>query len=213
MSDPAPESSYRFKFSHASVLMRTTVEILQSSKSIENGPVGQYGDTTLKLILSKNHTYQIPEIKNSKETLHFLGFTPFEVDQIWSEITPVRGIYGCANCEFIRGVFSWIDNKIYDIKWLDEAGELKGPKELLDYLGLRNEVQLQILKLNSLPERGGVRFFCLQMLHSECVLVWAKRYIARRWSFLNQIDRIIDDEDDGWRELVSKNSPRGQLTP
>lgn len=207
MSDPAPKptaqlTSHRLKFSNYSVLTKQTVEILESSKSIETGLVGQYGDMTLNLRLSNKHSYQIPEVITSKETLHFLGFTPFEVEQIWSDITPVRGIYKWVEREFIQGILTWIGHKITDIKWLDDAGELKGPKELLDYLGLRNEVQLQILKLNSLPERGGVRLFCLQQLHSECVLVWAKRYLARRLSFLEQLDELICSYDDRWRLFI-----------
>lgn len=207
MPDPAPEPtaqliSHRLKFSSYSVLTKQTVEILESSNLIETGPVGQYGDRTLKLTLSNKHSYQIPEIVSSKETLHFLGFAPFEVEQIWSDITPVRGIYKWVEGEFIEGILSWIRHKIIDIKWLDDAGELKGPKELLDYLGLRNEVQLQILKLNSLPERGGVRLLCLQQLHPECVLVWAKRYLARRLSFLQQVDELICYDDDSWRLLI-----------
>lgn len=202
MSDPAPESSYRPRFSSVSVLTEQTVEILESSKSIEKGLVGPYGDMTFKLILTKTRSYQIPEIITSKETLHFLGFTPFEVDQIWSDITPVRGISKCAWREFVRGILNWLEHKTCDITWFDDAGKPKGPKELLDYLGLRNEVQLQILKLNSLPERGGVRLFCLQQLHSDCVVVWAKRYITRRLSFLEQIDELIDEYNDRWRELL-----------
>lgn len=203
MPDPAPESSYNLKFCSVSVLTEQTVEILERSKSIEKGLVGQYGDMTLKLILSKKHSYQIPEKVTSKETIHFLGFTPFEVEQIWSVITPVRGIFKCAEREFVRGILNWIEHKLYSITWFDDAGKPKGPKELLDYLGLRKEVQLQILKLNSLPERGGVRLFCLQQLHSECVVVWAKRYITRRLSFLEQIDELIEDNyHDQWRQLI-----------
>ena len=116
--------------------------------------------------------------------------------------TSVRGIYKWVEREFIKGIISWIEHKITNIKWLNDAGELKGPKELLDYLGIRNEVQLQILKLTSLPERGGVRFFCLQQLHSECVVVWAKRYLLRRWSFLEQLDDVICQYDDSWRQFI-----------
>lgn len=202
MSDPAPESSYRPRFSSFSVLTEQTVEILESSKSIEKGLMGQYGDMTFKLILSKTRSYQIPEIITSKETLHFLGFTPFEVDHIWSDITPVRGISNSTWHEFVRGILNWLEHKTYKITWFDEAGQPKGPKELLDYFGVRNEVQLQTLKLNSLPERGGVRLFCLQQLHSDCVVVWAKRYITRRLSFLEQIDELIDEYHDRWRELL-----------
>lgn len=63
-------------------------------------------------------------------------------------------------------------------------------------------MQLQILKLNSRPERGGVRLFCLQQLQSECVLVWAKRCIARRLSFLEHLDELICSYDDRWRLFI-----------
>lgn len=208
MSDPAPEpmaepTSHRLKISSFSVLTKQTIEMLESSESIEIGQLGQYGDMTLKLRLSNKHSYQMPEIITSKETLHFLGFTPCEVEQIWSEITPVRSIYKWVGRGFIEGILSWIEHKVTEIRWLDDAGKLKGPKELFDYLGLRNEVQLQILKLNSEPERGGVRLFCPQQLHSECVLVWAKRYIARRLSFLEQLDELICSHDGRrWRLYI-----------
>lgn len=207
MSDPVPQPraqviSYRLGFSSFSTLTTPIVERLESSKFIETGLVGQYGDKAIKLILSSEHSYQIPQIMASKESLHFLGFTPFEIEQIWSDISPIQGIYQWVAREFHKGIVSWIEHKITNITWYNDAGELKGPKELLDYLGLRNEVQLEILKLTSLPERGGVRLFCLQQLHSECVVVWAKRYLMRRWSFLEQLDEVIRDYDDSWRQFV-----------
>lgn len=87
MSDPAPEptaqvTSNRLRFSSFSVFTKQTIEILESSSSIEIGQVGQYEDMTIKLILSDKHSYQISEIITSKETLHFPGFTPFEVERI-----------------------------------------------------------------------------------------------------------------------------------
>lgn len=92
--------------------------------------------------------------------------------------------------------------KIENIQWLNDAGELKTPKELLDNLGLEPEPQQQLLKLTSPPERGGVLIFCLQQLHSDCVLVWAKRYIARRWSFVEKLDEIIFSHEDGRLQLI-----------
>lgn len=207
MSDPALKpmeqvTPYRPRFSNVSLLRKQSIEILESSNSIETGLVGQYGDMALKLIISNKHSYQVPEIITSKETLDFLGFTTSEIEEMWSDINPVRGIYGPPVREFIEGILCWIAYKIDNIQWLNDAGELKTPKELLDNLGLKPETQQQLLKLTSPPERGGVRIFCLQQLHSDCVLVRAKRYIARRWSFLERLDEIIFSHDNGWWQLI-----------
>lgn len=194
---------YRPRFSVTSVLSFETVQILELSDSVEMGLVGRHGDMALNLITSNNNSYQIPEIMTSKGTLEFLGFTPSKVEEIWSDNNPARGILKHATHEFIEGILYWIENKIDNIKWFNNDGELKTPKELLDTIGLRPEVQLQPLKLTSLPERDGVRVFCLQQLHSECVLVWAKRYIARRWSLLDQLDDLICYHDDNWRQRLT----------
>lgn len=216
MSDPAPEptaqvTSNRLRFSGFSGLTKQTVEILESSSSIETGQVSQYGGMTIKLILSDKHSYRIPEIITSKETLHFLGFTPFEVERIWSDITPLRGIYKWVEREFIEGILSWIAHKITNIKWLDDAGELKSPKELLDYLGLRNNVQLQIFKLTSMPERGG----CDCSVFNSCTrsacscgrsdILRAGGAFSNGW--MNSFVPMMTIGGD----LLSKNSPRGQL--
>lgn len=95
-------TSYRLRFPNYSVLTKQTVERLESSTSVETGLVGQYRDVTLMLTLSNKHSYQVPELITSKETLHFLGFTPFDIDQIG--ITPLRGIYNSVEREFIRGI-------------------------------------------------------------------------------------------------------------
>lgn len=196
------ETPYRPRFSNISVLTKETVEILESSNSIKMGLVGRYGDMALSLVMNKYNAYQIPEIITSKGSLDFLGFNPSTVEEIWSDINPVRGIHQRATREFSQGIVCWVKHKMNNIKWLNGDGELKAPKELLDSIGLKSEVQVQDLKLTSPPERGGVRIFCLQRLHSECVLVWAQRYIARRWSFLVQLDELICDYDERWRPLI-----------
>lgn len=47
-----------------------------------------------------------------------------------------------------------------------------------------------------------VWLLCLQQLHSERVLVWAKRYLARRWSFFEQLDELICSYDNNWRRFI-----------
>lgn len=130
---------------------------------------------------------------------------------MWSDINAVRGIYERVTREFIEGILCWVAHKINNIRWLNDAGELKDAKELLDTIGLNNEAQQQLQKLTSPPERGGVRTFYLQQLHSDCVLVWAKRYIARRWSFLKQLDELICSHDDRWRHFIIHELSEGQL--
>lgn len=81
-------------------------------------------------------------------------------------------------------------------------------KQILDAIGLRNDVQIQTLKVTN--EGKSPFYICLQNQNPRFVTEWAKRYIKRRWSILADLENHISSRPgDGWildtvRELNDK---------
>lgn len=201
-----------------SVLSTRIVDILLTKDMIEIGeesgeiPFNCYGEDILRIKHGK-YCYEIPQNLTTKGTLVFLGFTPKEAEVLWQYIInrkpPLNepiALYPAFG--FWKGVNDYLDIKFKNLAERNKPIQTRDSKQLLDEIGLRNDVQLQTLKVKN--EGRGSFSICLQDQNPKWVIEWAKRYIKRRWSILAQLENhILSRPGDDWlldivRELTEK---------
>lgn len=189
------------------VLSTRIVDILLTKDIIEIGdeggkiPFNCYGEDILRLKHNKDY-YQIPKYLTCKGTLEFLGFSEKEIDLIWQyvinrkppsnePIAPYRA-YG-----FWQGINNYLDTKFKNLVEENKPIQIMDSKQILDAIGLRNDVQLQTLKLTN--EGRNPFYICLQNQNPRYMIQWARRYIRRRWSILADLENHISSRPgDGW---------------
>lgn len=189
------------------VLSKFVVDILLKKDNIEIGeeggkiPFNGYGEDILRLKHNKNF-YEIPKILTSKGTLHFLGFRPSDVEVLWQYIINRRSpsnepIAPFRAYRFWIGVNEYLNIKFRTLFERNKYIQVMSTKHMLDTIGLRNDVQIQTLKITY--EGRGPFYISLQNQNPRSVLEWVKRYIHHRWSMLADLETLISSRPgDGW---------------
>lgn len=187
--EPAIQDIYVFNWKNLGTL--------SSYGMIEVGEPGFNGEGCDSLIID-HAKIALPKIATSRSGLTFLGFNATTVEEIWAYInnpesaTPMMLTNSATitGKEFWNRVKKWLDDRILYIKQNLFHPDTSS-RELLDHLGLRDEVQIQYHQLNATPIFGGLQKFCLVQVIESDVLAWAKKVITRNWNAMVTVEFCI----------------------
>lgn len=120
------------------------------------------------------------------------------VEEIWAYIKNPESVTSMmltnsatiTGKEFWNRVEKWLDDRILYIKQNLFHPDTSS-RELLDHLGLLDEVQIQYHQLNAIPIFGGLQKFCLVQVIESDVLAWAKKVITRNWNAMVTVEFCI----------------------
>lgn len=190
--EPAIEHLYVFNWKN--------LETLSLDGLIEIGEPGFNGEGYDRIIID-DKKIALPKIATSRSGLVFLGFDVTTVEEIWAYIknpdsapTPLMltNSEPITGKEFWNRVEKWLDDRILHIK---QTQHFLNPdttsRELLDHLGLRDDVQIQYHLLNATPIFGGSQKFCLVQVIESDVLAWAKKVVTRNWNAIVTMEFCI----------------------
>lgn len=189
------------RFNYIALLSEEAADILDN---VLEADVNQWGDDALQLTINEQ-SFEIPRNLTSRGTLDFLGFTDTQVEALWTflkEVDPRASPLAPIN-EFGTRMIEYVDDITKSMNLRNEEGQLKSSGELLNALGLTNDVQSRPVELTSQPGLGGPGQ-TLQEIRPDRVLALAKRYIVRRWEFLREMDSLILSQQEGWWEKIVK---------
>lgn len=198
------------RYNGISVLSNHAESLLTSKGVLEFVSSDRHYDPAWTLTInSKEHL--IPRWLTSRGTLHFVGFTNSKVTEIWNYMKenapPTKDIYPFASAidEFWDAVITWYDHIVAHMirheKNIPESR--RSPELILNFLGIRNEVQGLPMRLNTAAQEID-DVFQLNRIHTDIVPVWTKRYITRRWNVLKKINGLVLSQEEGWWEKIAR---------
>ena len=209
--EPAIQDIYVFNWKN--------LETLSFYGLIEVGEPGFNREGCNSLIID-HEKIALPKIATSRSGLTFLGFNAATIEEIWAYIknpesaTPMMLKNGTmiAGKEFWNRIDKWLDDRILYIKQ-NLSNPDTSSRELLDHLGLRDDVQTQYHLLNAPPIFGGLQKFCLVQVIESDVLAWAKKVITRNWNAMVTVEFCIfrggnDINQLGFADVVKELTQR-----
>lgn len=142
-----------------------------------------------------NLEYSIPACLPTLPTLYFIGFNRAAASEIYAEFQTAP-INDNASLRFEKIATTYLWQKFSDI-WYCKIRP-KTTHEVLDYVGLSNEAQTNVLRLEY-PLKGQHAEFMLRHVTIDNVDSWAIRYVNRRFRILADLDyqikaRVFTDE-------------------
>lgn len=191
------------RFNHIPLLSEEAINILQNSLKID---VNHWEEDVIRLTI-KDQSYEIPRIITSRGALDYLGFNKSQVQKLWNLIKQVDIKVGPLSPikEFNQRITRYLDDIINSISLRNQDGQLKSSTEILDAIGLTNNVQSRQIELTNLPRLDGpVRIIQLRKINPICVLDLARKYVIFRWAFLQKMDELILEQKEGWWEKIVK---------
>ena len=196
------------RYNGISVLSNNAESLLTSKHVLELVSSDRYYDLAWTITInSKEHL--IPRWLTSRGTLDFVGFTEVAVGEIWNYIKenalPMKDSYPFASAidEFWDAVIKWYDHNVAHMIRHEKKIVDKRPELMLNFLGIKNEVQKLPMRLST-PNPETDDTFQLNRIHTDIVPVWTKRYITRRWNVLKKMNGLVLAQDEGWWEKIAR---------
>lgn len=198
------------RYNGISVLSNNAESLLTSKEVLEFVSSDRHYDPAWILTINSRE-HLIPRWLTSRGTLDFVGFTNSTVAEIWTYIKenapPTKDTYPFASAidEFWEAVMTWFDHNVaHMIRHEKDIPESRRtPQLILNFLGIRNEVQGLPMRLHTAGQEIDDAFQ-LNRIHTDIVPVWTKRYITRRWNVLKKMNGLVLAQEEGWWEKIAR---------
>lgn len=136
----------------------------------------------------KSLEYSIPACFPTLPTLYFVGFNRPAASEIYANFQAVDILNSNAYFKFEKIARDYLVEKFSDI-WFNEF-QPKTTREALDYVGLSDKAQTNLLKLKYPPTSQRVEFMLRHVINDE-LGDWVLRYFDRRFRTLTRLDYEI----------------------
>lgn len=141
----------------------------------------------------KGLEYSIPGCIPTLPTLYFIGFNRVTASEIFAKFqrTTFDESSDSVVSTFKIIITEYLYQKFHNIQ--EVVVNPKTTREALDYIGISDEAQTNLLKLK-FPLQHRAEFMIRQLVIGDAAK-WVFRYICRRWNLLTSLDNEIKKRD------------------